>query len=174
MHFQFFIVAFNLEWKGGPNVGSPPFIYLQFSITVGLVRACQQPLEPLNGGCTNLFYYAYALMGGQVSHLLIFKIKPLSPLKIFCHMSMSCCPAYLVSKISSLVFQIETVAEIEPAKVRWFTLSDKISVDKSAKNLVCCRKFCPPKILSAEIFCPLKFTMYHQIISKSYQTYVKT
>ena len=38
-----------------------------------------------------------------------------------------------------------------------FTLLDKISADKSAENQTCCRKFCPPKILSAEKFCPPKY-----------------
>ena len=32
-----------------------------------------------------------------------------------------------------------------------FTLSDKISADESAENLSCCRKFCPPKILSDKV-----------------------
>ena len=32
------------------------------------------------------------------------------------------------------------------------TLSDNISADKTAENLTCCQKFCPPKIFSAENF----------------------
>ena len=32
-------------------------------------------------------------------------------------------------------------------------LSDKISADKSAENLACCRKFCPPK------FCPIRYVI---------------
>ena len=40
------------------------------------------------------------------------------------------------------------------------TLSDNILADKTNENLTCCRKCCPPKILSAEIFCQLKFRIY--------------
>ena len=42
------------------------------------------------------------------------------------------------------------------ASLIWDEISDKISADKIAENLTCCRKFCLPKILSAEIFCPRK------------------
>ena len=39
------------------------------------------------------------------------------------------------------------------------TLSDKISAEKSAVNLACCRKFRPPKIV-VELFCWLKLEIY--------------
>ena len=41
------------------------------------------------------------------------------------------------------------------------TLSDKISADKSAENMACCRKFCPPKNFVRRKFCPPKLCPFH-------------
>ena len=40
------------------------------------------------------------------------------------------------------------------------TLSDKISADKTAENLTCCRKLCPPKGLVRRKFCPPKYFVH--------------
>ena len=40
-----------------------------------------------------------------------------------------------------------------PAVIK-VTLSDKISADKSAENMACCRTFCPPKNVVNRKFCP--------------------
>ena len=40
------------------------------------------------------------------------------------------------------------------------TLSDKISADKTAENLTCCRKFCPPKSFVHRKLCPPKYFVH--------------
>ena len=40
------------------------------------------------------------------------------------------------------------------------TLSDKISADKTAENLTCYRKFCPPKSFVRRKFCPPKYFVH--------------
>ena len=53
-------------------------------------------------------------------------------------------------KISIFEFPVLKLTQV-------YTLSDKISADKSAEILPCCRKFCPPKNFVRRKFCPPKY-----------------
>ena len=74
--------------------------------------------------------------------------------KVMCSFEM---PFLRSSRIPEFFLQLSNMRLI---KITSHTLSDKISADKTAENLTCCRKFSPTKSFVRRKFCPPKYFVH--------------